>query len=268
MSDLLVRPAERDSDGRVIHITPENAGWAHVGFDVYRLTAGQSLSRQTGNREVCLVLVAGAAEVTANDTTFENVGGRAAPFADKAPGAVYVPHDSAWTVRAESDLELAVCSAPGGGENRAPRLIDAAEMSTEVRGEGANTRHVRNILPDSDPTAHSLLVVEVITPPGNWSSYPPHKHDTDALPGESLLEETYYHRLDPPQGFAFQRVYTDDRSLDETMTVHNGEVVCVPRGYHPAGAPHGYSLYYLNVMAGPVRKWVFRNDPEHEWMLL
>ncbi len=164
-------------------------------------------------------------------------------------------------------MELAICTAPGGGEHPA-RVIEEAEMSREMRGKGANTRHVRNILPDSDPRAESLLVVEVITPQGNWSSYPPHKHDTDALPGESLLEETYYHRLNPSQGFAFQRVYTDDRSLDETVCVQDGDVVMVPRGYHPVGAPYGYELYYLNVMAGPTRKWVFRNDPQHEWMLL
>src|SRR5437763_1291380 len=113
----------------------------------------------------------------------------------------------------------------------------------------------------------SLLVVEVITPSGNWSSYPPHKHDRDALPNESLLEETYYHRLNPPQGFAFQRVYTDDRSLDETMAFEDGDVVLVPKGYHPVGAAHGYDLYYLNVMAGPRRVWKFHNDPAHEWML-
>ena len=267
MSDLLVRPTDPDADGRVIHITPKSAGWRYVGFDLHRLAAGQTLSRRTGPREVCLVLVAGAADVDAGEVLFENIGGRASPFEDKAPGAVYVSHHSSWTVPARSDVELAVCSAPGGEDERPGRLIEAAEMGTETRGRESNTRHVRNILPDTDPTAQSLLVVEVITPPGNWSSYPPHKHDTDALPDESLLEETYYHRLDPPQGFAFQRVYTDDRSLDETMTVQNGDVVCVPRGYHPAGTPFGYQLYYLNVMAGPTRKWVFRNDPEHEWVI-
>jgi 5-deoxy-glucuronate isomerase len=107
----------------------------------------------------------------------------------------------------------------------------------------------------------------VITPSGCWSSYPPHKHDQDNLPAESLLEETYYHRLSPPQGFGFQRVYTDDRSLDETMAFSDGDVVLVPRGYHPVGAPYGYELYYLNVMAGPKRIWKFHNDPAHEWML-
>ncbi len=125
---------------------------------------------------------------------------------------------------------------------------------------------MRNILPETEP-ADSLLIAEVITPGGHWSSYPPHKHDADNLPEESALEETYYHRLDPSQGFAFQRVYTDDRTLDETLCVHDGDVVLVPRGYHPVGAPHGYDLYYLNVMAGPRRTWVFNNDPEHEWML-
>ena len=95
----------------------------------------------------------------------------------------------------------------------------------------------------------------------------PHKHDSAVEGRETRLEETYYHRLNPPQGFAFQRVYTDDRSLDETITVEDRSVVMVPRGYHPVGAPHGYELYYLNVMAGPERNWIFQNDPSHEWML-
>ena len=110
-------------------------------------------------------------------------------------------------------------------------------------------------------------MVEVITPGGNWSSYPSHKHDVDNLPEESLLEETYYHRLDPPQGFAFQRVYTDDRSLDVSMAVEDGDVTLVPRGYHPCAAAHGYDLYYLNVMAGPHRTWRFNTEPAHRWLL-
>jgi len=139
-------------------------------------------------------------------------------------------------------------------------------MSREVRGQRTNTRYVRNILPQTE-AADSLLVVEVLTPGGHWSSYPPHKHDNAVEGQETRLEETYYHRLNPSQGFAFQRVYTDDRALDETLCVKDGDVVLVPRGYHPVGAPHGYDLYYLNVMAGPERKWMFRNDPAHEWML-
>jgi 5-deoxy-glucuronate isomerase len=158
-----------------------------------------------------------------------------------------------------------VCTAPGTGDGEV-RAIDASRMSRETRGGGTNTRYVRNILPEGEP-AQSLLVVEVITPGGHWSSYPPHKHDTATSGEETRLEETYYHRLQPPQGFAFQRVYTDDRSIDQTVAVEDGDVVMVPRGYHPVGAPHGYDLYYLNVMAGPERRWIFRNDPAHEWVV-
>src|SRR5690606_10538174 len=156
-------------------------------------------------------------------------------------------------------------TAPGTKAARPPRVIRAADLSKETRGKGTNTRYVTNILPEDQP-ADSLLVVEVITPGGHTSSYPPHKHDRDDLPRESLLEEVYYHRLDPRQGFAFQRVYTDDRSLDEAMAVEDGDVVLVPKGYHPCAACHGYDLYYLNVMAGPKRTWKFHNAKEHEWL--
>jgi 5-deoxy-glucuronate isomerase len=170
-------------------------------------------------------------------------------------------------IRAVRDAEVALCSAPAGAKKREARVIDPATMPRSVRGQGSNTRYVCDILPHTDPTAAHLLVVEVLTPAGHSSSYPPHKHDQEAPPTETQLEETYYHRLNPPQGFAFQRVYTDDRSLDESMAVENHDTVMVPRGYHPCVAPHGYDLYYLNVMAGPNRHWVFKNDPAHEWML-
>ncbi|MCB1446755.1 MAG: 5-deoxy-glucuronate isomerase, partial [Rhizobiaceae bacterium] len=165
-----------------------------------------------------------------------------------------------------TDLELAVCSAPGGGGHGA-KLIPPGTHPQFTRGKGSNVRLVTNIMPEDDNSAHSLLVVEVITPAGNTSSYPSHKHDRDDLPNESLLEETYYHRINPPQGFAFQRVYTDDRSLDEAMAVEDGDVTLVPKGYHPCATIHGYDLYYLNVMAGPKRVWKFHNQPEHEWLL-
>lgn len=264
-SPLLVRPHAPDDSGTVLEVTPESAGWKHVGFRVARLLDGQVHAGEDAARETCLVLVAGSADITAGGQSFEGIGGRATPFEDRAPGAVYVPAGVPYAVVARGDVELAVCTAPGRGDGQV-RQIDPARMSREVRGSGTNTRHVRNILPQTE-AADSLLVVEVITPGGHWSSYPPHKHDT-ATPGEeTALEETYYHRLQPSQGFAIQRVYTDDRSLDETVSVADGDVVMVPRGYHPVGAPHGYDLYYLNVMAGPQRRWVFRNDPAHEWIV-
>jgi 5-deoxy-glucuronate isomerase len=263
-SPLLVHPHKPDADNRVHHITPESADWTYVGFDVFDLADGQTLTRETGDKENCLVIVSGRADVSGGGRQFGVIGERMNVF-EGLPWSVYVPAHSSWSVRAQGPCELAVCAAPGTGAFPA-RLISPREVGQETRGKGTNTRHVRNILPDT-AEAESLLVVEVVTPPGNWSSYPPHKHDQDNLPHESLLEETYYHRLNPRQGYGMQRVYTDDRSLDETVSFADRDVVLVPRGYHPVGAPHGYTLYYLNVMAGPKRTWRFHNDPDHAWML-
>jgi 5-deoxy-glucuronate isomerase len=262
--NLLVKPSRPDSDGRIHAITPASAGWTYVGFEVFRLKDGQNLRRETREREACLVLLAGKATVQGGGDNFGTIGGRTSPF-EPDPWSVYVPAKADWSVTAVGDCELAVCTAPAEGRLPA-RLISPDMVGQETRGQGTNQRHVRNILPEVE-AAESLLVVEVITPSGHWSSYPPHKHDRDALPDESLLEETYYHRLSPQQGFAFQRVYTDDRSLDETMAFEDRDVVLVPKGYHPVGAAHGYDLYYLNVMAGPKRTWRFHNDPAHEWMV-
>ena len=265
MSPLLVRGHARDAKGCVARVTPSSAGWKHVGFAAYRLAPGERIEGGEAGREACIVVLAGSARVRAGRLQWDNVGSRQSVFEDREPGAVYVPSGVDFEIAALTAAEVAICSAPGG-EGGAARLIEPARMSREVRGSGTNTRYVRNILPQGEPAA-SLLVVEVVTPGGHWSSYPPHKHDTSSPGEETALEETYYHRLNPPQGFAFQRVYTDDRSLDEAICVNDGDVVMVPRGYHPVGAAHGYDLYYLNVMAGPRREWVFRNDPAHEWML-
>ena len=263
MSKLLVKA--KKGHGRVAHVTPETAGWTYVGFDLHRLAPGQSASGATGDREACLVLVTGKGKATAGGDDLGLLGQRMSPFEGK-PWSVYVPQGSNWSVTAETELELAVCTAPGLGGGLPARVINPDELGQEVRGKGTNTRYVTNILPEGQP-ADSLLVVEVITPGGHTSSYPPHKHDQDNLPAESYLEETYYHRLNPRQGFAFQRVYTDDRSLDEAMAIEDGDVVMVPKGYHPCAACHGYDLYYLNVMAGPKRTWKVHNAPEHEWLM-
>lgn len=262
MPKLLVKP--KGTHGRVTHVTPQSAGWTYVGFDLWKLAKGESAKGEDMARETCLVFVAGKARVMADGKDLGEIGGRASPFEDK-PWSVYVPAKAAWAVTATTALELAVCSAPATGKLK-PRVIPPSKVAHEVRGQGTNVRHVANILPETEE-AESLLVVEVITPGGHTSSYPPHKHDRDDLPRESLLEETYYHRLNPQQGFAFQRVYTDDRSLDEAMAVEDGDVTLVPKGYHPVAATHGYDLYYLNVMAGPKRTWKFHNAPEHQWLL-
>jgi len=263
MSKLLIKSTK--GTGRVAHVTPESAGWTYVGFDLHRLTRGQTASGASGDKELCLVFVTGKGRVDANGDDLGVLGERMSPF-DGKPWSVYLPEGSSWTVTAETDVELAVCAAPSTGGHLPVRVIGPDDVGQQVRGKGTNTRYVTNILPETEP-ADSLLVVEVITPGGHTSSYPPHKHDQDNLPAESYLEETYYHRLNPPQGFAFQRVYTDDRSLDEAMAIEDGDVVLVPKGYHPCAACHGYDLYYLNVMAGPTRIWKFHNAPEHEWLM-
>ncbi len=269
MTDLLRKPL--GTTGKVHDITPENArgpqspDWAYVGFGLYHLEEGDEVSEVTGDREVILVLVEGKAEITASGEDFGEMGDRMNVFEKTPPHCLYVPNDSNWKAAATTKCVLAVCSAPGKGGHKAQRLgPEGIELTP--RGKGQNTRYINNIAMERREVADSLLVTEVFTPDGNWSSYPSHRHDEDDYPNMTYLEETYYHRLNPSQGFGIQRVYTEDGSLDETMAVKDGDVVLVPRGHHPCGAPYGYEMYYLNVMAGPLRKWRFKNDPDHDWI--
>jgi len=176
-----------------------------------------------------------------------------------------VPGGADWAAEAVTACTLAVCSAPAKGDHPAARLGPEG-IALTPRGVGANTRYVNNIAMEGRDVAGSLLVTEVFTPAGNWSSYPSHRHDEDDFPQMTYLEETYYMRLHPGQGFAVQRVYTEDGSLDVTMAVRDHDVTLVPKGHHPCGTPYGYDLYYLNVMAGPRRAWRFQNDPDHDWI--
>jgi 5-deoxy-glucuronate isomerase len=238
-------------------VTPESAGWAYVGFEV----ATAPFERPTRNDEHCLVVLSGTCTVRSEYGDWQ-LGGRPDPFSG-LPDAAYLPPATTYAV--EGDAEIGVCTAPATEGARA-RPLPGDRITPETRGHGNHERTIHPILM-GDEAADSLLVCEVLTPPGHWSSYPPHKHDRDAMPEESFLEETYHHRIDPPQGFALQRVYTADGSLDETLTVRDGDTVLVPRGYHTVSAPPGYAVYYLNVMAGPVRAWAVANDPDHEWTL-
>ncbi|MDR6998911.1 5-deoxy-glucuronate isomerase [Neobacillus niacini] len=269
MSKLLRKPTKNEtaSGVSIVHdVTEQNSPLEYVGFKVVDLVPGAEYSEELGNKECCIVVLTGKIHVTDGEQTFENLGTRESVFEKKPTDSVYVSNDRSFEVEAVTQARVVLCYSPS--EKQLPtKLIKASDNGIEHRGKFSNHRLVHNILPDSDPSANSLLVVEVYTEAGNWSSYPPHKHDQDNLPLESFLEETYYHEMNPQQGFVFQRVYTDDRSLDETMTVEHGDVVLVPAGYHPVGVPDGYTSYYLNVMAGPKRIWKFYNDPDHEWIL-
>lgn len=261
---LIVRPdATPAPDGTLVTVTPVSAGWAYVGFEALVLAPGQRARRSTGERELCVVLVGGHADVLSEHGRWLGLGGRATPF-DGPPDAAYLPpHTEVELVGAGDGAELGLCYAPATA-GTAARVLPASDVPTERRGYDVHERAVHDILM-AEGTAERLLVCEVITPSGHWSSYPPHKHDRDALPDESLLEETYYHRTRPADGFGVQRVYTDSRDLDETMAVHDRETVLVPRGYHTVAAPPGVALYYLNVMAGPSRSWAFVDDPSLAW---
>jgi 5-deoxy-glucuronate isomerase len=267
MSKLIVTSAkpQPDKGTLLLSVTPESAGWDYVGFEVHRLAEGTVLRNETGEQEVCLVLLSGRADVKTAKASWQHIGQRMSVFEKTPPYSVYVPNQDRYEITALTEVEVAVCAAPGRGGYEA-RLISPEQVGVETRGYGNIERQIHNILPEQEP-ADSLLVVEVFTPNGHWSSYPPHKHDRDALPEESYLEETYYFKVQPEQGFAIQRVYTDDLSLNETLMVQDGEAVMVPRGYHPVSAPPGYDVYYLNVMAGPTRVWKFHNDPKHAWIM-
>ncbi|MDM5219477.1 5-deoxy-glucuronate isomerase [Peribacillus sp. NJ11] len=269
MSKLLQKPEKQEvAEGVTVvqAVTKGNSPLEFVEFKIVELTPGAEYSELLIKKECCIVALTGKINVAVGEDVYHDLGTRDSVF-DKVPtDSIYVSNDRGFELEAITKARVALCYSPS--DKQLPtKWIKAGDVDVEHRGILNNKRMVHNILPDSAPYANSLLVVEVYTESGNWSSYPPHKHDRDNLPNESLLEESYYHEMNPPQGFVFQRVYTDDRSIDETMSVENGDVVLVPAGYHPVGVPDGYESYYLNVMAGPTRTWKFYNDPDHEWIL-
>lgn len=256
---LLVKPG---NDGcRPVHITPADAGWEYVSFSVHALRAGETLADATGGEEVGIVVLGGRLTVRSGVGTWENIGERKDVF-DGLPWAVYLPPGVEFEIYADTDVQFARGGAPAEKGVEA-RLIRPDDVEVVHRGSGSVQRRIHNILMGNLP-AERLLLVEVLTPGGNWSSYPPHKHDTHRPPRETYLEEVYYHRVQPADGFVVQRVYDDERDLDETLAVSDGDVVLVPKGYHPVAAPPGCDSYYLNVMAGPERSWKFAIDPAFE----
>jgi 5-deoxy-glucuronate isomerase len=261
VTSLLVRPEGRRPDGTILSVSPLSAGWQYVGLEVLSLAPGFVAQRETDEREVCVVVIEGVAEVRSEHGEWLGLGGRADPWS-APPDAAYLPGDTIFSLAGEGEVALCWAPAPRGGARA--RLLPGADIETETRGYGSQERTIRPILM-ADREADSLLVCEVLTPGGHWSSYPPHRHDRADPPRETLLEETYYHRVAPARGFGLQRVYTDDRSLDETVSFGDRDCVLVPRGYHTVSAAPGYDLYYLNVMAGPKRQWAVVNDPDHEW---
>ena len=251
---LLWRSGEWDE------VTPEAAGWSYLSFRVVHLSGRQTLS--TGEREVVVVPLSGTAAVRSDGGEWE-VGGRSSVF-DALPRSLYLPRDS--DAELEGEAELALCMARA--ERRfEPRPIPPEQVEIEVRGSGNATRQISHIVKPEFP-ADRILVVEVYTPAGNWSSYPPHKHDEERGELEAVLEETYYfrNRSEQPGAFAVQRLYSPRHGLDLTETVRDDDVLLVPHGYHMTAAAHGYDLYYLNALAGDRRTMQAADDPDQAWI--
>lgn len=263
-TDLLLTSRDLGGEtGELINVTPETAGWEYTGLTVRRLADGESWSRTTGPDEVALVPLGGICRVEAAGEQWR-LGERANVFAGP-PWALYLPCQTDYQVTADGPLELAVCSARAD-EPHDPVLIEPGDVGVEIRGAGNAARQINNILMPTFP-AQRLLVVEVFTPSGNWSSYPPHKHDVSDLPREADLEEIYYYRIDPSNGFGLQRLYTADGGIDEAYVIHDGNLLLVPEGYHVFAVAHGYTGYYLNVLAGneSTRTLQPSDDPDHGW---
>jgi 5-deoxy-glucuronate isomerase len=266
---LHLRPG---SDG-TIHLDPQRAGWRHLAFETTTLAADEAREFGDPEREVAVVIIGGGGlAVSVEEARSEVLAGRSSPFAAR-PTAIYVPAGQIARVSgrpsaADGSVELAVASATGtdrDGVAQRPIVIHPEDVKVETRGAGNATRQINHIIAPEFP-ADRLEVVEVLTPSGNWSSWPPHKHDTDDMPDEAVLEEIYHYRFRRPQAWAIQRVYRADRSRDGIWEVRDGDVVIVPDGYHPFTAIHGDDAYYLNALAGDRRTMACSYDPDLDWI--
>jgi 5-deoxy-glucuronate isomerase len=262
--NLLIKPASSKTvSGETLLVTPESTGYQYLTLSIRKLLRGEKLQSETDATELGMVVLGGRCSVESTAGSWPNIGSRAHVF-DGLPTAVYLPIETEFTVSAETDCELALCFSRA--EQTFPgRLVTPDDIEVEIRGGENATRQINHILKPKFP-AQRLLLVEVYTPSGNWSSYPPHKHDIHNPPDEVDLEELYYYKVDRPEGYAIQRVYTADGRLDQTLTVRDGELVLVPEGYHPVVAAHGYNVYYLNALAGSARSMAASDDPDYAWV--
>jgi len=254
------RQVDATHSGVLLDITPQKAGWEFVHFTVRRVAAGRKVQVRTSGEECALVLLSGAGEVSVDGGAPQTVGPRAGVF-DSYPHAVYLSDGHSASFRASGITEIAECRAPSRMRLE-PKLITPADCGFEIRGGGNATRQIVDIMPPSFP-ADRLLICEVFTPSGNWSSYPPHKHDVDNPPVEVDLEEIYYYRMRQRDGYGFQRLYTADGSRDETLKVTDGDLVVVRDGYHPYVSAYGIDSYYLNVLAGTRRSMAASDDARY-----
>lgn len=264
MTDLF-RPAGSASDGRdPVSIAPEDAGWRFAGLRVLELQAGDRRSFTLEGIEAAVLPLSGSCRVEVGSKVFE-LEGRTDVFS-RVSDFAYLPAGSEFVVSSERGGGFAMPTA-AATRLLEPAYVPAHAIAVEVRGGGVATRQINNFLSADAFEAERLIAVEVLTPDGNWSSFPPHKHD-ELSDREVPLEEIYYFRIWGKDGFGLHRTYTRDGAIDETVTVRDGDAFLIPRGFHgPCVAVPGHAMYYLNVMAGPAeRAWRVCLDPAHEWL--
>jgi 5-deoxy-glucuronate isomerase len=272
---LVVRPSPQP-DGLITRITPALAGWEHIWFEARRLVRGASHTHDTGDSELALVVLSGSVDVASSRGNWRGIGQRASVFAGK-PEALYLPRRTQLTITAAVDSEFALAWA-ATDRDHAPKRVTQADVPVEIRGGDNATRQINGIIPPGF-ACDRLVLVEVYTPGGSWSSYPPHKHDVhreDAAGNviEADLEEVYFYKIERPEGYAYQRVYTDAHSplhkaghpIDALVLARDNDAVLVPEGYHPVVAPPGYNCYYLNVLAGSAQSLANMDDPSYSWV--
>ena len=258
---LHIRKSLKKGYNEIVGAEDERLEFIELG--VLRLCDGASYSQEPEAKEAALVILSGRCTVKAGGQSFEAIGARLDVFSG-APYAVYVPCDVAYEVIGVGDVEIALCKAPS--DLKSPvRLISPAEVKVKSVGTLNWRRDVRDIL-DTGVQAKHLVVGETLNPPGHWSSAPPHRHDHDNPPEEVDMEEVYFFKIKPSQGFGIQRVYTDDRSTDEAYGIEDNDAVVLPEGYHPVVAGPGYQLYYLWILAGKHRVLCPKDDPAHAWL--
>jgi 5-deoxy-glucuronate isomerase len=251
------RASTSERTGTAVEVTRRRAGWRYVDFAIRHISPRRAWSSHTHLAECCLVLLRGRCRIEYGTETVV-LGPRRDVFLDY-PHALYLPPRTAFRVTALEHTELADGRAPARARHDA-RVIRPADCGFEIRGGANATRQIVDIVRPGFP-ADRLMVCEVFTPSGNWSSYPPHKHDTDNPPAEVKLEEIYYYRFAHPDAFGLQRLY--DGRRDQTLLVRHGDVVLIRRGYHPFVAAYGHTAYYLNVLAGTRRSMAASDDPRY-----
>jgi 5-deoxy-glucuronate isomerase len=251
------------NSGELLHFTRESVDWEWMSMAVRRLAPGDSYEGVTRGEEAAFVLLSGHCAADWG-VGAKAIGGRKSVF-DGLPYCVYLPDGHRVKFTAETACEIAECRVPSEAK-REPRLITPADAVTSLRGGGNASRQIVDIIRPDFP-ADKLVAIEVYTPGGNWSSYPPHKHDVHNPPEEVDLDEIYYYRIDrPEEGFALQRLYSPDLSQDVTVRAVDGDAVLVRSGFHPVVAGPGYNVYYLNFLAGTSRTLSVTEDERHTWL--